>query len=60
MRIKAISETLRLPHQSTNSLIQYLKGKELVQKTDDSLSAPYALTSLGRTILAEMEQRRAA
>ena len=60
MRIKAISETLRLPLQSTNSLIQYLKGKGLVQKTDDVLFAPYALTSLGRTTLAEMEQRSAA
>ena len=60
MRIKAISDTLRLPPQSTNSLIQYLKRKDLVQKTDDSLGAPYALTSLGRATLAEMEQRRAA
>jgi|GEM_PF-1458595 len=60
MRIKAISDTLRLPPQSTNSLIQYLKRKELVQKTDDTPGAPYALTSIGRNILAEMEQRRAA
>jgi len=60
MRIKVISDTLRLPPQSTNSLIQYLKRKDLVQKTDESLGAPYTLTSLGRVTLTEMEQRRAA
>jgi len=60
MRIKDISDALRLPPQSTNALIQYLKRKDLVQKTDDSLGAPYILTSLGRVTLTEMEQRRAA
>jgi DNA-binding IclR family transcriptional regulator len=60
MRIKAISDTLRLAPQSTNSLIQYLKRKDLVQQTDDSPGAPYALTSIGRAIMLEMEQRRAA
>jgi Mn-dependent DtxR family transcriptional regulator len=60
MRIKDISDSLQLPPQSTNALVQYLKRKELVQKTDESLSAPYALTSFGRSTLAEMEQRRAA
>ena len=60
MRIKAISDTLRLPPQSTNSLIQYLKRKELVRRTEDSPGAPYTLTDHGRIILAEMEQRRAA
>jgi DNA-binding IclR family transcriptional regulator len=60
MRIKAICDTLRLPHQSTNALIQYLKRKDLVRKTDETLGAPYTLTSFGRVTLAEMEQRRAA
>jgi predicted transcriptional regulator len=60
MRIKVISDTLRLPPQSTNSLIQYLKRKDLVQKTNKSLGAPYTLTSLGRATLTEMGQRRAA
>ena len=60
MRIKAISNTLRLPPQSTNALVQYLKRKELVQKTDDTPGAPYTLTDHGRITLAGMEQRRAA
>ena len=59
MRIKVISDTLRLPAQSTNALIQYLKRKDPVQKTDENLGA-YTLTSLGRVTLKEMEQRRAA
>ena len=60
LRIKKVSDLLRLPPQSTNALMQYLKGKALVQKTGEHVGAPYVLTPAGRVTLAEMEQRRAA
>ena len=60
MRIKDISNSLRLPRQSTNALLQYLKRKDLVRKTEESLGAPFAITSSGRVLLAELEQHRAA
>jgi hypothetical protein len=60
LRIKDVSDLLRLPLQSTNALMQYLKGKCLVEKTGGHVGAPYALTPMGRATLAEMEQRRAA
>jgi hypothetical protein len=60
LRIKDVSDLVRLPPQSTNALMQYLKGKALVQKTGEHVGAPYVLTAAGRITLAEMEQRRAA
>jgi DNA-binding IclR family transcriptional regulator len=60
LRIKDISDELRVPHQTINSLIQYLKRRGLVQKAGEGLGAPYELTASGLAILAEMEQRRAA
>ena len=60
MRIKDISDNLRLPHQTINSLMQYLKRKELVQKTGEGFGRTVHLNLLGRVTLAEMEQRRAA
>ena len=60
LRAKDISDKLRLPHQTINSLMQYLKRRELVQKTAEELGAPFELTASGRAVLVEMEQRRAA
>ncbi len=60
LRIKDVSDLLRLPSQSTNALMQYLKRKALVQRTGEHLGDPYALTAMGRVTLAEMAQRRAA
>ena len=59
-RIKDISDSLRVPHQTINSLIQYLKRKGFVQKAAEGLAAPYMLTASGRAILAKLEQRMAA
>jgi len=56
LRIKDVSDTLRCPFQSTNALMQYLKRKGLVEKTDELFEAPYALTAMGRITLAEMVQ----
>jgi DNA-binding IclR family transcriptional regulator len=60
LRIKEVSDRLRLPHQSTNALMQYLKRKALVEKTEEQLGAPFALTAMGRATLAEIALRRAA
>ncbi len=60
LRIKDVSDRLRLPHQSTNALMQYLKRKALVEKLGEQVGAPFGLTALGRETLAEMAQRRAA
>jgi len=60
LRIKEVSDLLRWPLQSTNSVLQYLKRKALVEKRGDVLGAPFALTPLGRITLAQMTQRRAA
>jgi Mn-dependent DtxR family transcriptional regulator len=59
LRIKDVGDLLRLPRQSTNSLVQYLKRKGLIMKTGDPLAAPYALTAKGKAALAEVAQRRA-
>src|SRR5208283_1843259 len=37
LRIKDVSDLLRLPPQSTNALMQYLKRKALVEKTGEQL-----------------------
>ena len=60
LRVKEISDNVRLPHQTINSLMQYLKRRGLVQKTAEGLGAPFELTASGRVVLVEMEQRRAA
>jgi len=60
LRIKEVSDLLRLPPQSTNSLMQYLKRKGLVQKRGEHLGAPYALTATGQGTLTRMAQRHAA
>jgi Mn-dependent DtxR family transcriptional regulator len=60
LRIKDVTDVLRVPHQSINALMQYLKRKHLVKKTGQEFSAPYALTDEGRAALAEMTRRHAA
>ena len=60
LRIRDVTDVLRVPHQSINALIQYLKRKHLVKKTGQEFSAPYALTDEGRAALAEMTRRHAA
>jgi predicted transcriptional regulator len=60
LRIRDVTEVLRVPHQSINALMQYLKRKHLVTKTGQEFSAPYALTDEGRAALAEMTRRHAA
>jgi Mn-dependent DtxR family transcriptional regulator len=60
LRIRDVTHVLRVPHQSINALMQYLKRKHLVKKTGQEFSAPYALTDEGRAALAEMTRRHAA
>jgi predicted transcriptional regulator len=60
LRIKDISDSLRVPHQTINALIQYLKRKGFLQKTAEGLAFPYMLTASGRVVLAQLEQRMAA
>ncbi|MFI5013032.1 MAG: MarR family transcriptional regulator [Hyphomicrobiales bacterium] len=60
LRIKDVTQTLRIPHDSINALMQYLKRKALVQKTGRELHAPYELTDKGHEALAEMTRRHAA
>jgi DNA-binding PadR family transcriptional regulator len=55
-----VTGVLRVPHQSINALMQYLKRKHLVEKVDQEFNAPYSLTDEGRAVLAEMTLRHAA
>jgi Mn-dependent DtxR family transcriptional regulator len=60
LRIRDVTDTLRIPRQSINALMQYLKRKHLVEKTTSEFEAPYSLTDEGRAALAEMTRRLAA
>jgi DNA-binding IclR family transcriptional regulator len=60
LRSIEVSAALQLPAQSANALMQYLKGKALVEKTGGKLADPYRLTEAGRTALSGWEERRAA
>jgi predicted transcriptional regulator len=60
LRIRDVTGILRVPHQSINALMQYLKQKHLVEKTGQEFNAPYSLTDEGRAVLAEMSLRHAA
>ena len=55
-----MAKLLQIPRQSLNALMQYFKRKRLVQKVGKDLHAPYSLTEMGHTALAEMTQRQAA
>jgi predicted transcriptional regulator len=60
LRIRDVTDTLRIPRQSINALMQYLKRKHLVEKIGSEFEAPYSLTDKGRAALAEMTRRLAA
>jgi DNA-binding MarR family transcriptional regulator len=60
LRIRDLTGILRVPHQSINALIQYLKQRHLIEKTGQEFNAPYSLTDEGRAVLAEMSLRHAA
>ena len=60
LRIRDVKELTKIPQNSINALMQYLKRKGLVAKAGDRFDAPYALTERGLATLAEMTRRRAA
>jgi predicted transcriptional regulator len=60
LRIRDVTNVLRIPRQSINALMQYLKRKHLVKKTGQEFNAPYSLTDEGHAALAEMTRRHAA
>jgi predicted transcriptional regulator len=60
MRIHEARDALGIPHDSIRALMQYLKRKALVRKTEQALLAPYELTDKGHGALTEMLRRRAA
>jgi Mn-dependent DtxR family transcriptional regulator len=60
LRIRDVTDALRIPRKSINALMQYLKRKHLVKKTGPEFDAPYSLTDEGRAALAEMTRRLAA
>ena len=60
LRIRDVTDALRVPNQSINALMQYLKRKHLVRKTGQEFGAPYSLTDEGCAALAEMRRRHAA
>jgi len=45
---------LSLPPQSMNALMQYLKRRRLVKKSDCAYNSPYSLTAEGIAALVEM------
>jgi uncharacterized protein YjhX (UPF0386 family) len=60
LRTRDLKDSLDIPFATINALMQYLKRKELVQKTRAEHTAPYSLTKMGLESLREMERRRAA
>jgi Mn-dependent DtxR family transcriptional regulator len=60
LRIRDVTNDLRVPHQSINALMQYLKRKHFVEKIGQEFNAPYSLTDEGRAVLAEITLRHAA
>jgi predicted transcriptional regulator len=60
LRIRDVTDALRIPRKSINALMQYLKRKHLVKKTGPEFNAPYSLTDEGRAALTEMTRRLAA
>jgi DNA-binding IclR family transcriptional regulator len=58
LRIKDVTNTLSVPHQSINALMQYLKRRRLVKKSGRDLHSPYALTAEGIATLAEMTRNQ--
>jgi predicted transcriptional regulator len=57
LRIRDVKDALGWNFQAANSLMQYLKRKSLIQKSDEAFDAPYVLTPMGSLTLAEMTHR---
>jgi predicted transcriptional regulator len=53
-RTRDVGEALDVSPTSINALMQYLKRKGLVRKSDRTHTAPYEVTDHGRKTLAEM------
>jgi len=60
LRIRDVTDVMRIPHESINALMQYLKRKRLVKKAGQEFNAPYSLTEEGYAALVEMTRRHAA
>ena len=60
LRIRDVTNMLRIQRESINALMQYLKRKHLVKKAGQEFNAPYSLTDEGHAALAEMTRRHAA
>lgn len=60
LRIKDVTNALSLPPQSMNALMQYLKRRRFVKKSNQEYYSPYSLTAEGLAALAEMTRRQAA
>ncbi len=54
-RTRDIGLRLKIPPQSINALMQYLKRKNMVRTQTGSGNAPYVLTEDGRQTLAAMQ-----
>lgn len=60
LRTRDVKILTKIPQNSINALMQYLKRRELVAKAGPEFDAPYSLTQAGRAVLAEMTLRYAA
>jgi Mn-dependent DtxR family transcriptional regulator len=60
LRIRDVTDLLKIPRDSINALMQYLKRKRLVKKAGQEFNAPYSLTDEGHAALSEMTRRHAA
>jgi hypothetical protein len=60
LRIRDVKYETKIPQNSINALMQYLKRKKLVAKPGTGFDAPYSLTDQARLVLAEMTLRQAA
>ncbi len=60
LRIRDVKYETKIPQNSINALMQYLKRKKLVAKPGAGFDSPYSLTDQGRRVQAEMTLRQAA
>jgi len=60
LRIRDVTDLSKIPRDSINALMQYLKRKRLVKKAGQEFNAPYSLTDEGHAALSEMTRRHAA
>jgi len=57
LRIRDLTHVLRIPRESMNALMQYLKRKHLVKKTGQEFNAPYSLMDEGHAIHRDATMR---